>query len=119
MNKEAIKQFLRPNWKKFLILPITYFGHYFLGPSIGMRGWSNIYAGISSNFFPFNYILGEFYSCGNVPFVETCFNWKGFGYCCPETNIFHLLILLILFSIFWYLLSCLIIFTYDKFRPKR
>jgi len=74
---------------------------------------------ITSNFFPYNYLLGRFYGCGNVPFVETCFDWKGLKpYGGSDITLLHFSIIFGLFLITYYLLSCLLVYVYDNIRKK-
>ena len=98
------KEFLRPNLKKITIIIIFFLIPYlynFNKALVGLRQLRSIEWTLVK-FYPL--IYGEFFGCGNEPFIEKCF----------EINfIATILVILAL-----YFFSCAIIFAYNKFKKK-
>jgi hypothetical protein len=104
--KQLIKQFLMPNWRKILI-------------AIILMGLSLFF--VHSPTFPGPDELGrmaivDFYSIGRgLPLPYLIINIG--GGMAQGFSIFYLGLVIDL--IFWYLISCLIIFIYNKLRSKK
>lgn len=120
MNIMKLEEFFKPKKKKLIlfviIIGVIIILQYSENPTnSGLR--TSILEKMTSNFFPYNYLLGRFYACGNVPFVETCFDWKGLNpYGGIDVNLMHFLIIFGLFLITYYLLSCVFVYLYDKIK---
>lgn len=75
-----LREFLKPEKKKliifFIVVGIVLTLQYSVNPTNSSLRTSTLEK-ITSNFFPYNYLLGRFYLCGNEAFVGTCFDWKG------------------------------------------
>jgi hypothetical protein len=101
----TIKQFLKPDWRKIkvvmILLILTNFGFLFLVlmTTAGDAGYFDMIG------LPLGFV--KLSICSNLSGVVSC----GGG--------FFSLPFLIINIIFWYLLSCLIIWIYDKFRKKK
>lgn len=98
MNKETINEFLKPDWRKILIVLIFMGLSYFFKVDClqpGMLGACEVYG------FPMPYLGME---SGDFVYV-------------PQYSILWLG--LIIDFVFWYLISSAIIFTYDKFKTKK
>jgi len=102
---KTLKEFLKPDWRKILVLIIIFFIFYLfnLNKTIAVRQLNTI-EGLFSKFYPLSLVFGRYYICGNEPFVEECFElyWINF----------------IITIITVYLISCLIIWIYDKVKKK-
>jgi len=92
------KQFLKPNWRKILIFVILIF---------------------LSSFFIWNFLPVEWMGIGfPIPFYEMQWGAPAFGISQQPVETSINSIGLIADIIFWYLMSCLIVWFYDKFRKK-
>jgi len=100
MNKERIKEFLMPTFWKIIL---------FLILMVGLNCWiifsthildARILVGLPLPFYP----IGSFMIWSNMPpppIVE--FSWINF----------------VIDIIFWYVVSCLIVFIYSKFKSRK
>ncbi|MBW2976894.1 hypothetical protein KY347_05600 [Candidatus Woesearchaeota archaeon] len=101
MDKERIKEFLKPDWRKVLLLVLLF-------------GFSVVF-GVTN-------IGGELLLVELNPFLWA--PYALFGFCCPGWFIpsgeylFHPVWLLPGF-VYWYLLSCLMVSIYDKLRKRK
>ncbi|MGB2762422.1 MAG: hypothetical protein WBC21_02670 [Minisyncoccales bacterium] len=101
--KNLIKQFLKPDWRKAILLAIflilsTLISHYGLNCITAGGGCSHIYG------FPF--AIYSIHFPAPMPYPEPI-----------STSFNPFFIVLNIF--FWYLISCLIISTYDKCRNTK
>jgi hypothetical protein len=134
----SLKEFLKPDWRKiviFLILFIlsttSHIGYNYVESS-PLPSILTVVGGKEStcppdciNFYKINRIIWPFYpfysmqkfssSPESTVFVEyeLLMNPNSYG---PDLNGY---ILLILNSIYWYLISCLIVWVYDKVKKKK
>ncbi len=69
---------------------------------------------VTSNLYPLNYVFGGFYTCGNVPFLESCYDLKG-----KDVNTLNFTFMLMGFGIFYYLNSCLIVWIIGRIKPEK
>ncbi len=110
MNKQAIKEFLKPNWKKiliFFIIPII-----FLVSENPLRLSGSYFAYLFLDIF----ILFPVGILGIFMRLPDLYNfWHNF----PELiKIFISPFSFLAIIIWWYMLSCLIIFIYNKLKSK-
>ena len=112
MSKETIKQFLKPDWRKILLFTLFALSSLFIG---GLAcGGGDI--GIVCNFwvgFPM-----PIFDCPVELFEDQLITFAIFSGDCHILSVLPLIVFLFIDIIFWYALSCLIIFAYDKFRGK-
>jgi len=97
----TLKQFLKPEWKKIVVFIIFFIGSLFLG-KFGIEMLRRLFAGclVSSLIgFPFVFLTK----------IE-CITRKGGAVWDLISLLFDL--------IFWYLLSCFIVWIYDKVKKK-
>jgi len=105
----TIKQFLKPDWRKIVIFVILLSSILLTIYFLGFYDRNAILKKISDNAF------GKI-ECPACPLIGTCENYKC-KYYLPDisTSIAYL----IGFGIISYLLSCLIVWIYDKFRGRK
>ena len=101
MDKEIIKEFLKPNCRKVLVATYLYL------------------AGLYSSFFPYLRFM-PFKVCSYINGVFTC-HIELFSptQLYDEHLLVELWISLIILAIPTYLISCLIIYAYNKFKNKK
>ncbi len=100
MNKETIKEFLKPDWRKVAMFVIlAFFILVFLGIPIKIYDWS----GLKGLEFVSILKIGEI-----MPFLNTI-----------DVRVWIIWHLLFIELIIFYPLSCLIISVYDKFKTKK
>jgi hypothetical protein len=91
-----IKHFLKPDWRKIVIFVVLFIAIFLIGY--------------------YKYLTLDSWTFG-IPFEFS----SGYGPC-PYPNVIECnknnFIFLVLDIIIWYILSCLIIWVYDKFRKK-
>jgi len=101
-----LKQFLKPNWRKILILVIFILlfllDNYITNPFEEHLSKSSWLSSLHS-------ILWYPYTFLTLPL---------FAFTMPITGIMFIIFLLIII-IYWYLLSCFIVWLYDKFKKKK
>ena len=113
ISKKTIKEFLKPSWKKILLAVIFLLITLFI----------------------------EYYACGSDGFGVSCYSYTGFPLPILECYIMHyetqlinifsstsschliktlpLIISLLIDFVFWYLISCSIILTYNKLKARK
>ncbi len=112
MNKETIKQFLKPDWRKiiiFVVLTCVLLIHLWLSAIIGVETGPQIidFFGIILNIVPI-VLLGFSYYASLILNVI------------PELSFPFFIFITIIIPVLWYyFLSCLIIFAFDKFRKRK
>jgi len=97
MNWKSLKEFLRPDWRKIVIVLIIFAYLYFFS-----RFLSAIYIACPKQPDFFDFHCGSFFEI-----VEIILFWPLY--------FFHNFVFGILY---WYLISCLIIWIYDKVKKK-
>jgi len=100
INKETIKQFLKPDWRKgmfFIVFIII--NSFFLCHKVLVSGGRIKYCGFPLDCLKDTYIVAI----------------GGFNSSLEFTGLFSCLANII----FWYLIACLVIFIYDKFKNRK
>jgi len=105
-----INQFIKPDWRKLLIFLLFVSLITIIFQSSIMGGWSIK----ETTYFilPFPSITHREISCDNIPTPYA-------SECKPESSFKINYLNLALNIAFWYLLSCLIIWIFDKFRKSK
>lgn len=92
------KEFLKPDWKKLLLLFVFIFIKFFISNNFGIL---------------LEYIISPFFSFLYTRVLEPLVVFKWF-----YLNLFLYAFLYTLDGVYWYILSCLIVWVYNKFRKK-
>lgn len=112
MTLEAIKEFLRPNWKKIFGVVLFFFlfvGSFIISPTPEAFTffWNIFFVIFAPPLFIHDYLENTlFYQCSMH--LSTLL-----------TPIGEIIFVLLSFFLYWYVLSCLLIFAYDKFKSRK
>ena len=118
MNKETIKQFLKPNWRKVLIFLIILVVSISIGGKFGAICIDFPRSNISTCKMGCGETALLFLPLWPLSFFAPCTTLQGlFIDVFSHSNILFYTVLLNI--PYWYLLSCLIISVYDKLRTKK
>lgn len=112
MDKETIKKFLKPSkWKIFLFSAFVLLNGLMSMHAFGFLFLTIQQPGDTTTMYGIPFVFYEIWGCPILPPEEVALMD------CPTTelNIFNLILDVVL----WYLVSCLMIFAYHKFRKKQ
>ena len=121
MNKAAIKEFLKPDWKK-IVLTVFLLWLPFCEEQIPFGGHPTlVWYRVVDRLFGFlaKPLCSMFYPTDTYCYLYSAGPIQIFQSQIPQYHLLLLLTLIVVEIISVYLFTCLIIFTYDKFRAKK